>query len=319
MQTRQLGMAGPPVTVIGFGAFPIAGQMGNVAKDAAIVALQRSIELGSTLIDTAESYGPGRSEEMIGEAIKDRRDQVFLATKVSGGERHLAYQSILRACDASLRRLQTDYIDLYQCHWVDPQTPVEESMQAMDDLVRAGKVRYVGVSNFDVALLRRCLSVRHVDSIQPVYHLFERDIEAALIPFCREHGIGILAYSPLAKGLLTGKYTIDTVFPPDDERSQMPSFRGEQWRTSLERVERLKELGDHGGARRRQERRSGGGEPRCRCNLTLAGTIARHRSDRWGLPRAALWCMIFLEVDVEESCDDLVWSKNADQAAVWPS
>jgi aryl-alcohol dehydrogenase-like predicted oxidoreductase len=115
-------------------------------------------------------------------------------------------------------------------------------MRAMDDLVRAGKIRYVGVSNFDVPLLRRCLSVRHVDSIQPVYHLFERDIEADLIPFCQEHGIGILAYSPLAKGLLTGKYRIDTVFPPDDERSQMRSFRGEQWRTSLERVERLKEL-----------------------------------------------------------------------------
>ena len=187
--------------------------MGSVAKDEAIAALRRSIELGSTLIDTAEAYGPGRSEEIIGEAIKGRRDQVFLATKVAGGEGHLAYQSIMRACDASLQRLQTDYIDLYQCHWVDPQTPVEESMRAMDDLVRAGKIRYVGVSNFDVPLLRRCLSVRHVDAIQPVYHLFQRDIEADLIPFCREHGIGILAYSPLAKGLLTGKYAIDTVVP----------------------------------------------------------------------------------------------------------
>jgi aryl-alcohol dehydrogenase-like predicted oxidoreductase len=112
----------------------------------------------------------------------------------------------------------------------------------MDDLVRAGKIRYVGVSNFDVALLRRCLSVRHVDSIQPPYHLFQRDIEADLIPFCRDHGIGILAYSPLAKGLLTGKYTSDARFPPDDERSQMRSYRGEQWRASLERVERLKAL-----------------------------------------------------------------------------
>jgi len=143
METRQLGMAGPAVSVIGFGAWPIGGQMGGVAKAEAIGALLRSIELGSSLIDTAESYGPGRSEEIIGEAIKGRRDRVFLATKVAGGEGHLAHQSIQRACDASLQRLQTDYIDLYQCHWVDPQTPVEESMRAMDDLVRAGKVRSV--------------------------------------------------------------------------------------------------------------------------------------------------------------------------------
>lgn len=242
MQMRQLGMAGPAVSVIGFGAWPIGGQMGGVAKADAIAALLRSIDRGSTLIDTAESYGPGHSETIIGEALTGRRDQVFLATKVAGGDGHLAYDRIIRACDASLTRLRTEYIDLYQCHWVDPRTPVEESMRAMDDLVKAGKIRYVGVSNFDVALLRRCLTVRHVDSIQPVYHLFQRDIEADLIPFCRDHGIGILAYSPLAKGLLAGKYSAGSVFPPDDERSQLRSYRGEQWRSSLARVERLKAL-----------------------------------------------------------------------------
>ncbi|HWE64872.1 MAG TPA: aldo/keto reductase [Chloroflexota bacterium] len=242
MQTRQLGTHGPLVSVIGFGAWPIGGQMGSVARTDAIKAILRSIELGSTLIDTAERYGSGLSEEIIGEAIKGKRDQVFLATKVAGGAGHLAYQRVLSACDASLKRLGTEYIDLYQCHWVDPQTPVEESMRAMDDLVKAGKVRHVGVSNFDVALLRRCLTVRHVDAIQPVYHLFHRDIEDDLIPFCRDHGIGILAYSPLAKGVLTGKYTNDTVFPADDERSQMKGFQGEQWRASLEKVDRLKAL-----------------------------------------------------------------------------
>jgi aryl-alcohol dehydrogenase-like predicted oxidoreductase len=242
MQTRTLGLYGPAVSVIGFGAFPIAGQMGAVARGEAIAAIRRSIELGSTLIDTAETYGPRLSEEMIGEAIKGRREQVFIATKVAGGEGHLAYESIMAACEGSLRRLQTDYIDLYQCHWADLRTPVEESMRAMDDLVRAGKVRYVGVSNFGVDLLRRCLTVRHVDSLQPVYNLFERGIEAEIIPFCREKGIGILAYSPLAKGVLAGRYTLDSVFPPDDERSQMKSYRGEQWRTSLERVEQLRAL-----------------------------------------------------------------------------
>jgi aryl-alcohol dehydrogenase-like predicted oxidoreductase len=112
----------------------------------------------------------------------------------------------------------------------------------MDALVRVGKVRYVGVSNFDVALLRRCLSVRHVDAVQPVYNLFEREIEAELVPFCRAHGIGMLAYSPLAKGVLTGKYSVETVFPPDDERAHMVSYQGAQWRASLDVVERLKGL-----------------------------------------------------------------------------
>jgi aryl-alcohol dehydrogenase-like predicted oxidoreductase len=247
MHTRKLGKDGVPVSVIGFGAWPIGGQMGAVASADATAALHRTIELGSTLIDTAEMYGAGKSEEIIGEALKGKRDRIFLATKVSGGPGKLAYNSILRACDASLQRLQTDHIDLYQCHWPDPETPVEESMRAMDDLVKAGKVRYVGVSNFDVALLRRCLTVRHVDSLQPVYHLFDRRIEAELIPFCQEQGIGILAYSPLGKGMLSGKYTIDTVFPPDDERSHMYGFQGESWRASLERVDQLKVLAQSWG------------------------------------------------------------------------
>ncbi len=242
MQTRPLGRQGPAVSVIGFGAYPIAGQMGAVARADATAAIRRSIELGSTLIDTAESYGPRLSEEIIGEAIKGQRTQVFVATKVSGGDGHLAYQNIMTSCEASLKRLQTDYIDLYQCHWVDPQTPVEESMRAMDDLVRAGKIRYVGVSNFGVDLLRRCLSVRHVDALQPVYNLFERGIETEIIPFCQEEGIGILAYSPLAKGVLAGRYTLDTIFPPDDERAQMKSYQGAQWRASLDKVAHLKEL-----------------------------------------------------------------------------
>jgi aryl-alcohol dehydrogenase-like predicted oxidoreductase len=242
MQTRMLGRYGPDVSVIGFGAFPIAGQMGAVARADALAAIRRSIALGSTLIDTAESYGPGLSEELIGEAITGQRAHVFVATKVAGGDGHLAYQSIMKACEGSLKRLKTDYIDLYQCHWVDPQTPVEESMQAMDDLVQAGKIRYVGVSNFGVDLLRRCLTVRHVDTLQPVYNLFERSIEAEIVPFCQENGIGILAYSPLAKGVLAGRYTLETDFPPDDERSQMKSYQGTQWRASLERVEHLRAL-----------------------------------------------------------------------------
>lgn len=242
MQERKLGKNGPEVAVIGFGAWPIGGAMGDVNDEESIQAIHRSIELGGTLIDTAESYGNGRSEELVGQAIKDRRDKVFLATKVSGGKGQLGYQRILDACDASLKRLQTEYIDLYQCHWVDPETPVEESMRAMDTLVKDGKIRYVGVSNFGVDLLKRCLTVRHVDSVQPVYNMLQRDIEAEIVPFCREHGIGILAYSPLGKGVLTGKYTPETQFPENDERSRMKSYQGEQWERSLAIVEQLKPL-----------------------------------------------------------------------------
>lgn len=247
MQERKLGKNGPDVSVLGFGAWPIGGAMGDVNDEEAIRAIHRSIELGGTLIDTAESYGNGRSEELVGRAIKDRRDKVFLATKVSGGQGRLGYQRILDACDASLKRLQTGYIDLYQCHWVDPETPVEESMRAMDTLVKAGKIRYVGVSNFGVDLLKRCLTVRHVDSVQPVYNMLQRDIEAEIIPFCREHGIGILAYSPLGKGVLTGKYTPESTFPENDERARMKSYKGEQWERSLAIVEQLKPLAQEWG------------------------------------------------------------------------
>ncbi len=141
MQTRMLGSQGPAVSVIGFGAYPIAGQMGAVARADASTAIRRSIALGSTLLDKAETYSPRLSEEIIGEAIRDHSEQVFVATKVAGGDGHLAYESIMTACEGSLKRLRTDYIDLYQCHWVDPTTPVEESMRAMDDLVRAGTIR----------------------------------------------------------------------------------------------------------------------------------------------------------------------------------
>lgn len=238
---RKLGRYGPEVSALGFGGWAMGGKgWGEVDDRETIAAVQRAIDLGSTFVDTAEIYGDGHSEEIIGYALAGRRDQVFLATKVSGFD--LSHEHIMAAIDRSLRRLRTEYVDLYQLHWPDPKTPVEESMQALDDLVRAGKVRYVGVSNFDVPLLRRCLTVRHIDSLQVNYNMLQRGIEAKILPFCAAEGIGAVIYSPLAMGLLTGKYTADAVFAGDDERSNNHLFRGDHLRRNLRFIENLRPI-----------------------------------------------------------------------------
>lgn len=245
MEMRKLGSLAPEVSAIGFGAWAMGGRgWGEVDDRQTMAAVQRSIDLGSTFVDTAEVYGDGHSEELIGRALEGRRQQVFLATKVGGFD--LSRKHIMEAIDGSLRRLRTDYVDLYQLHWPDEKHPVEDSMRAMDDLVQAGKVRYVGVSNFDVPLLERCLSIRHVDSLQPVYSMLNRGIEREILPFCRTNGIGVVVYSPMAKGLLTGKYTPQTTFPEGDVRATDPLFLGAQLRRNLELVERLRGMAaDH--------------------------------------------------------------------------
>jgi aryl-alcohol dehydrogenase-like predicted oxidoreductase len=241
MEMRKLGRYGPEVSALGFGGWAMGGKgWGEVDDRETMAAVQRAIDLGSTFVDTAEIYGDGHSEETIGRALVGRRDQAFLATKVSGF--NLSREHIMAAIDQSLRRLRTDYVDLYQLHWPDPKTPVEESMQALDDLVRAGKVRYVGVSNFDVPLLRRCLTVRHVDSVQVRYNMLQRGIEAEILPFCKDEGIGVVIYSPMAMGLLTGKYTADAVFAGDDERSDNHLFQGEHLRMNLRFIESLRPI-----------------------------------------------------------------------------
>ncbi len=244
MDTRKLGKLGPEVSVIGFGAWAAGGVgWGEVRDDETIAAIRRSIDLGATFIDTAEVYGNGHSEEVVGEALKDvSRDSVVLATKVNGND--LSKGAIKRAIDGSLRRLRVDYVDLYQMHWPDPSTDVQESMQAMSDLVTAGKVRYVGASNFDVELMEKCLEVRHLDSLQPPLDMLKRDIESSILPFCREHGIGVVAYSPMAKGLLTGKYSPSDTFAPGDFRGSDSRFQGENFLRNLRIVDRLRPIAE---------------------------------------------------------------------------
>jgi aryl-alcohol dehydrogenase-like predicted oxidoreductase len=245
MQTRVpariLGADGPAVPVIGFGAWPIGGGMGDVDERQAIRTLHHALDAGVTLIDTAEAYRT--SEATIGRALAAwpgwpaRRDDVFIATKVRGAD--LSREHVMEAAEQSLRSLGVDHVDLLQAHSWDARHLIDETMRAFDDLVRQGKVRYVGVSNFDVPQMEAAWAGRRFQSLQPRYNMLDRQVEAEILPYCLERGIGVLAHSPLAKGLLTGKYGRDHVFAADDERSGMPRFQGAAFRTHLATAERL--------------------------------------------------------------------------------
>lgn len=241
MEYRKLGRGGPDVPVLGLGAWPIGGGMGHVDEQEAIALVRASIDSGITLVDTAQAYRS--SETLIGKALKDGyRERCFLATKVSMGpgfSSDYSRRSILAAVENSLRALQTDRIDLYQIHHWDTTAPIEESMEAMARLQTQGKIAHIGVSNFDAGQMRRALRTARFQANQPPYNLFDRHIEPEDIPFCEQEGIGILAHSPLAKGLLTGKYTPQSKFPADDERSRFPRFQGETFARYLKAADSL--------------------------------------------------------------------------------
>jgi aryl-alcohol dehydrogenase-like predicted oxidoreductase len=249
---RKLGKNGPDISVIGFGSWAIGGggwasAWGSQDDQLSIDSVRAALDAGVNFYDTAAAYGLGHSEEVIGQALKSDRDKVILATKCGlvwdenkNITRSGTYDSILQEAEASLRRLGTDYIDLYQMHWPAENAPAEETMRAMDKLVQDGKVRYVGVSNYDVPLLEESLSVRHVDSLQPPYSILRPAIEQAVLPFCQEKGIGVVAYSPLTSGLLSGNYSYDTKFGDDDWRSRNKAHTGEGLRSNVDRAEKLK-------------------------------------------------------------------------------
>ena len=221
MQTRQLGHNGPQVSCIGLGAWPIGGGMGPVAAGSAIATVRAAIDAGISLLDTAQAYRT--SEATLGLALKDGyRKRCFLATKVSGD---YSPAGIQKAMDDSLRALGVDEVDLYQIHSWNPRYPVAASMEAMLKLQKEGKTRYIGVSNYDAAQMSRALETGFFHSTQPRYNMFDRDIEATDLAFCRKHGIGVLVHSPLAKGLLTDTYRPGHLFPDADERSGFPRFQ----------------------------------------------------------------------------------------------
>jgi aryl-alcohol dehydrogenase-like predicted oxidoreductase len=238
MEYRQLGVDGPLLPVLGLGTWPLGGGMGHVDRETAISTIHAAIDSGITLIDTAQAYLT--SEATIGKALKGGyRDRCFLATKVSG---NYSPEGIRSAMENSLRVLEVDYVDLYQIHSWAPWYPIQESMETMVRLREEGKTRYIGVSNFNAEQMNQALKTARFQSNQPRYNMFDRQIEAEDIPFCEHEGIGILAHSPLAKGLLTGKYTPDHRFPADDERSGFTRFQNETFAGLLAVAEQLTEV-----------------------------------------------------------------------------
>lgn len=243
MQYRKLGKDGPEIPVVGFGGWPIGEGMGHVNEETALETVRTALEKGLVLIDTAQYYKS--SENRIGKVLRQvGRDKCFLATKVSF---NFTRQGVVKAFENSLRELQTDYIDLYQVHMWDPDTPIEETLEAMGELKEQGKVRYIGVSNFRVEQLDRALQAAPIVSNQINYNMFLRTPEKGLFPFCKEHGVGIMAHSTLAKGYLSGKYDRTHRFPPDDERSEFEQYRGERFLRYLDAVADLKDIADEKG------------------------------------------------------------------------
>lgn len=232
---RNLGKKGPSVPVLGFGAWPIGGGLGAVEKATAIAAVRAAIDSGITLIDTAEGYRT--SEGLIGEALRGGyRERCFLATKASFD---FTPKGIRKALENSLRALRVSRVDLYQIHGWNPEVPVEQSLEEMQKLKEEGKIASIGVSNFLPPHMERALKVCAISANQVKYSLLFREIEGGTVDFCERHGIGILVHSPLAKGLLTGRYTPQSTFPADDERSGFPDFRGELFARHLSRAREL--------------------------------------------------------------------------------
>lgn len=257
MRYTRLGQTDLEVSRVCFGTWQFSGEWGTVEERGSEAAMHRALELGINFFDTAQAYGFGAAEQLLGKAlepeIKNRRDEVVLATKgglrIEGDQllRDSSPEWLRRGVEDSLRYLGTDYIDLYQVHWPDHDTPFEETAGALDEMVREGKMRYVGVSNFDAEQMAEFEKTRKIDSLQPPYHLFRRDIEAETLPYCQEHGIGVLVYGPLAHGLLSGKMSPDQEFDEDDWRAQSDLFQGENFQRNLETVEELKRFAEERG------------------------------------------------------------------------
>jgi aryl-alcohol dehydrogenase-like predicted oxidoreductase len=251
MDTRTLGSHGPTVSALGLGCMGMSEFYGARDDAESIATIHRALELGVTLLDTADMYGPYTNEELVGRAIADRRDQVVLATKF-GFQRDAADPAargidgsppyVRRACEGSLRRLGVDHIDLYYQHRVDRATPIEETVGAMAELVAEGKVRHLGLSEAGPATLRRACAVHPIAALQTEYSLWSRDPEDEILPTCRELGVGFVAYSPLGRGFLSGAIRSVDDLDADDYRRSSPRFQGENFARNLELVDRVQEL-----------------------------------------------------------------------------
>ena len=250
MKLRQLGKSGLTVSAIGLGCMGMSQSYGPVDDEESIRTLHRALDIGVTLLDTAAAYGMGTNERLVGRAIRDRRHEVVLATKcgiirgadglpiaLDGSPKH-----VRESCDASLQRLNVDVIDLFYLHRVDPNTPIEESVGAMSELARAGKVRHLGLSEAAPATIRRAHKVHPIAALQSEYSLWWREPESTVLPVCRELGIGFVPFSPLGRGFLSGQVTHTDSLAADDLRRRLPRFQGENLQHNLGLVRRLEEI-----------------------------------------------------------------------------
>lgn len=250
MRQVRLGQTGLEVSAVAFGTWAFGGDWGAVDVEQGKATIHRALELGINLFDTAQGYGFGAAERLLGEALdgRIRREDVIIATK--GGLRMQdgnllrdASRSWLRkGVESSLHNLGTDYLDIYQVHWPDLHTPAEETAQALDELAREGKIRHVGVSNYGVADMEELRMYGRLETLQPAYHMFRREIEDDILPYAVKNDIGVLVYGPLAHGLLSGRMSPATAFAADDWRSKSPDFTGDTLRRNLRVVDRLKEF-----------------------------------------------------------------------------
>lgn len=248
MEKRRLGTSDVQITPILMGTWQAGKKMWVGIKDEdSIKAIRAAYEAGITTIDTAEVYGDGHSETIVAQAVGDVRHEVQYATKVFVN--HLQYEQVMEACDRSLKNLQTDYIDLYQIHWPsgsfnNPKVPIEETMSALTHLKEQGKIRAIGVSNFSKAQLAEASLYGRIDSLQPPYSLFWRSVEKDAKSYCVEHNISILAYSPLAQGLLTGKFGPEQKFHPEDNRAKNKLFQGENYQRAQQALDKLRPIAE---------------------------------------------------------------------------
>ncbi|HEY2632085.1 MAG TPA: aldo/keto reductase [Solirubrobacteraceae bacterium] len=250
METRALGNQGLLVSAEGLGCMGMSEFYGRSDEDEAIATIHRALELGVTFLDTADMYGPFTNERLVGRAIADRREQVVVATKFGNERREDGSwvgingkpEYVRGACEASLERLGVDHIDLYYQHRVDKTVPIEDTVGAMAELVSEGKVRYLGLSEASPQTLRRAHAVHPITALQSEYSLWTRDPEEEILPTVRELGIGFVAYSPLGRGFLSGKYKQPEDLPEDDFRRHHPRFQGENFQQNLRLVERIEEI-----------------------------------------------------------------------------